>query len=443
MSADKSDAPQNLYVGVINPYALVETLTGKSFDWKQPDSVKILSDVLHTDYEELFDMKFDSPLYAGLKLNPSTNSAEPVKPSELTILKPADLVPPPVHRIQTLGDLEAFEVPNIASLPVKSASVQNGKLNLVLNVPGPLGKRLTNTTLTQQLADLVIPKPDAGTTNVAWTPPGATWRDMGDFFKDVTEYNDPIQGAVANCYLIAAMSAVAWADPYDIVHRNRATGVGETDRVNGIQFYTKGGGHDAPTSMVEVTDKTIVNTISSSPIYCRSNDAGEIWPALYEKAFAKWITGNTTDFPDITQTAYGDPAKATAQITGKTPYYYYTNAHTADELYQFVRSNSLSYKTINPMTAWTYATGAYAGTNIVANHAYTVLGWAYNNSKEYIVLRNPWGVTEPSGLNTYQGLLSFFDNSFWRPINTIGNDGIFALEASAFKTYYACLGVAK
>jgi Calpain family cysteine protease len=150
------------------------------------------------------------------------------------------------------------------------------------------------------------------------------------------------------------------------------------------------------------------------------------------------------DAPDITQTAWGDPAKPAAQITGKTPYYYNTDSRTAEELYIVVRSHSVSYKTLAPMTAWTFASGpSYDGTNVVANHAYTVLGWAWQNSKQHIVLRNPWGLTEPAGMNTYQGLLSFFDDSFWRPINTIGDDGVFALEAPAFKYYFACLGVAK
>jgi Calpain family cysteine protease len=227
------------------------------------------------------------------------------------------------------------------------------------------------------------------------------------------------------------------------VHRSRATGTGETDRVSGIQWYSKGGDKDVPTKMVEVTDRVLVGSFDFIP-YCHSQDANEIWPALYEKAFAKWILQDTGDAPDITQTAWGDPAKATAQITGKTPYYYDTASRTAEELYIVVRSYSVSYKTFAPMTAWTFASGpSYDGTNIVANHAYTVLGWAWQNSKQHIVLRNPWGLTEPAGMNTYQGLLSFFDDSFWRPINTIGDDGVFPLEAPAFKYYFACLGVAK
>jgi len=78
ISPASRDPPQHLSIGVINPYALVGALTGKKSDWMKPELTKILSDVLKTDYAELFDMKFNSPLYAGLKLNPTTH-ASPVQ----------------------------------------------------------------------------------------------------------------------------------------------------------------------------------------------------------------------------------------------------------------------------------------------------------------------------------------------------------------------------
>jgi hypothetical protein len=433
-------APENLVIGAINPFALTEALVGRKIDWKLPESYSLIEDTLQTDYDELFDMKFSSPIYAGLKLNSSTNVAEPVAAKKMTVLTDKDRQTPSLSSVRKISDLKDLGIKDINETEVKRAWATNGKLNLVLNAAA-MNKKLSNTGLTKQIFDLSTPFRTKA--NVEWTPPNHTWRDMGDFFKDVTEFSDPIQGAVGNCYLIAAISAVAWADPYTIVHRNRATGSGEADRVSGIQWYSKGGSKDAPSHMVEVTDKVLVNSSNFMP-YCRSRDPNEIWPALYEKAFAKWILQDSGDAPDITQTAGGDPAKATAQITGKTPYYYDTASRTADQLYTVVRSHSISYKTFAPMTAWTYASGPnYTGSNIAANHAYTVLGWAWNNSKQYIVLRNPWGQTEPSGLNTYQGMLTFFDNSFWRPINTIGDDGVFALEAPSFKYYFAYLGVAK
>lgn len=433
-------APDNLVVGAINPYALTETLLGRRIDWSLPESASLMSDTLQTDYDELFDMKFKSPIYAGFKLN-SSNVAEPVAAKDMRLLTDDNLQTPSLSNVKKVSDLKKLGMEDIGATEVKRAWASNGKLTLVLNAFSA-DKKLSNTTLTQQIIDVSTPfhtKAD----DVEWTPPNHTWRDMGDFFKDVTEYNDPIQGAVGNCYLIAAMAAVAWADPYTIVHRNRATGTGETDRTNAIQWHSKGGSKDAPNRMVEVTDKVLVNASNFMP-YCRSRDPNEIWPALYEKSFAKWILQDTSDVPDITKTAGGDPAKATAQITGKKPYYWATNNRTADQLSAIVREHSANNKTFAPMTAWTYGSGPmYNGSNIAGNHAYTILGWAWKNSKHYIVLRNPWGQTEPAGLNTYQGLLSFFDRSFWRPINTIGNDGVFALEQSAFKYYFAGLGVAK
>jgi hypothetical protein len=431
------DKATNLNVGAINPFALTEALTGRKIDWTKKESIELMEDALETDYSELFDMKFNSPLYAGLKLN-DKNMAEPVSANEITIRKESDTETPDLSNVTTIGGLRTLGLTNLDSATIRSGTLTRGSLNLTLNVP-EMDKTLSKTRLSKAMAAIVL-----GSGAGDWTPDNGVWKDMGDFFKDVTEFSDPIQGAVGNCYFIAALSAIAWADPYCIIHRNRATGTGETARVSGIQFYSKGGGKDAPSKMVEVTDKTIVRSSNNNPIYCRSNDEGEIYPALYEKAFAKWILKTDSDKPDITKTAFGDPVKATAQLNNKSAKYYYTSTRTGDQLYSIVRENSAGGKTIHPMTAWTYGSSKdYTGTNVVGNHAYTILGWAFNNNNKYIVLRNPWGVTEPAGLNTYQGVLSFFDKSFWRPINMVGNDGIFAIQASSFKNLFAGLGVAK
>ncbi len=432
------DKVPELHVGAINPFALTEALIGQKVDWSQPDSIEIMEDALETDYHELFDMQYDSPLFAGLKLN-KENMAVPLVNKEIVVREEQEKETPDCSEIESLSDLKKIGVTDPEKLKVQSALMSRGKLKLELELPGKKST-LSKSVLSKDMASLVLPNVEAGD----WTPAGSVWRDMGDFFEDVTEYSDATQGSVGNCYFIAAVSAIAWADPYRIVHRNRATGTGETSRVNAIQFYSKGGGKDAPTKLVEVTDKTLVRTSNNSPIYCRSKDPNEIYPALYEKAFAKWIAQTNSDKPNIAATAGGDPVKACAQLNNKTPYYYNTSSRTGSQLWSIVRANSMSYKTIHPMTAWTYGSQRnYTGTNIVGNHAYTVLGWAYKNSKRYIVLRNPWGYREPAGVNTYQGLLYFYDKSFWRPINTIGNDGVFALEANSFQYYFAGIGVAK
>lgn len=430
-------APKEMFVGVINPYALTEAITGRKFDWKDAKSYQILEETLETNYAELFDIKFNSPLYAGLELT-KDDTVRVLKSEEIKVRATDKLESVNLSNIKTLNDLSNTGIKDLNTISVKNARLDKGDVKVVLNIP-KLNNTINNRLITPSIKNIIFGQGNAS----GWTPAGTSWSDRGNFFNDVTEYNDPVQGAVGNCYFIAAIAAIAWAAPYTIEHKVRATGTGETDRTNAIQFFTKGGGKDAATRLVEVTDNTIINA-SNNPVYCRSNDAGEIWPAVYEKAFAKWITNVNHDKPDISQTAYGDPAKAVAQLTNKTPYYYYTSSRTALELFGIVRENSMSFKTFNPMVAWTYGSGKdYTGSNIVGNHAYTVLGWSTFNNKNYIILRNPWGVTEPNGLNSYQGLISFFDGSFWRPINMIGNDGVFALEINAFKYYFAALGVAK
>jgi hypothetical protein len=79
----------------------------------------------------------------------------------------------------------------------------------------------------------------------------------------------------------------------------------------------------------------------------------------------------------------------------------------------------------------------FVDTNIVGGYAYTVLGWAPDNGKEYILSRSQWGWKEP---RLQHGLISCFDQSFWKPIP---DDGVFALEMGTFKTFRADFGVAK
>jgi hypothetical protein len=81
----------------------------------------------------------------------------------------------------------------------------------------------------------------------------------------------------------------------------------------------------------------------------------------------------------------------------------------------------------------------YADANLVAAHCYSVLGWAYESGQKYIVLRNPWGNTEAT-LGVLGGTEWFYDVSWWRPIVLSNPDGVFALRADVFKSYFGWLG---
>ncbi|KAH6866040.1 hypothetical protein B0T10DRAFT_82640 [Thelonectria olida] len=88
------------------------------------------------------------------------------------------------------------------------------------------------------------------------------------------------------------------------------------------------------------------------------------------------------------------------------------------------------------MVAWTYATGNnFRVRNIVANHVYSILGYTILGDKQYVVLRNPSGVTEPIGLNSYPGLLERLGPQLWHPASLPDHGGLFAMDMEQFKHF--------
>lgn len=265
-----------------------------------------------------------------------------------------------------------------------------------------------------------------------FTPAGAEWADPGDFFEEAAEFFDPVQGGLGDCYFIAALSAVAWSRPYVVAMRARATSGSPADFVDRIDFYSGG------LKSIEVSERVPMVKGTHAWIYARSSEAGEIWPAVYEKAFAKWKTNDATDEPNYGPIAGGWPVQATTELTNLSGTTKTCSAMTADDIWAAVRGNSLSYRTINPMTAWTFCVTpspvSYAGTGIFGYHAYTILGWAYVNNVKYIVLRNPWGNNGPV-INSLAGNWSAYDQSFWRSV-PLNAGGVFAIPADTFKKYY-------
>lgn len=481
------EQPKNVRVGVANPYALVEAVIGRRIDRNSVNSAMLISQVLQTDYDELFDLKNKSVLYAGLKLNEGERRAEQLSEKEVRLLRERDLITPDLSRVQRLQDLEQVGLKDLGQTRVKHARIQNGKIRLVLQAnanENRIARQVSNRELTPTLNELMTPfrlrhsdDPNEGGDRQKWSPPNASWRDMYDYFfqsvnrrmiNDVTNFSigdgrrvtkhnfdDPEQGASTNSWLIAAIFSVFWAEPNRI---NRATRMHPHDMSDDedndnrrssrhqlrVRFHDKGGNNNNQTQTVQVNYEIPVTNSNSEPVYARASDRTDIWPSLYEKAFAKWISGSNSDRPDITVTHSGDPIKCMAQINGREPEYYRCDNHSTNDLLSVVRANCVNNRTINPMACFTHATGhQYRGSNLVANHAYSICGYAIVGDRQYIVVRNPWGVTEPAGLTSYPGLLNRMDPELWGPAEMLDQGGLFALDTQAFKECMQYMGVAK
>ncbi len=120
-------------------------------------------------------------------------------------------------------------------------------------------------------------------------------------------YNDPVQGDLPDCYLIAALSSLAFLK---MIPDKQLDASGYYS----FTFYNPPAEAPVATPPVKITPKL---PLDSSRIYhySKSYTKGEIWIAMYEKAFASWV-GSKTDTPDYSKICQGDPMLALMNITG-------------------------------------------------------------------------------------------------------------------------------
>jgi hypothetical protein len=195
------------------------------------------------------------------------------------------------------------------------------------------------------------------------------------------QYLDPVQGNCNNCHLIAALSSLAWVFPQKIVQSIARTANPAVDQVT---FYNP---------VVNVLMNETVWTQANQYLYTRSADyqSGELWPALYEKAYAKLLLGQIAQLPDPADPGtIGWGAKSISPLQRISGYggagqYATGEAFPAGgpyaDWFDVIRSYCDSYvnnsaQTMFPGIAWTGA------------HTFSILG-VNNAGGKWIIVRDP------------------------------------------------------
>jgi hypothetical protein len=279
--------------------------------------------------------------------------------------------------------------------------------------------------------------------NPLWAPnPGGS-----SYFVTSRAFNDPVQGDLPDCYFIAALSSLAFLN---MIPDKKPLDPPKPPNTYAFMFYSSAGGQ---AQTVEITYNLPLDRAISMYRYSKSFTTGEIWVALYEKAFASWV-GAKTDTPDYSKICTGDPVTALLNLTGKNTSRYSTTAYTGTQIFNMIKSkcNPATKKVLYPMVAYTYDPRippippglTYTDATIVGNHSYSVLGF-YGDS--YIVMRNPWGqkgagqgsgpgLGDPVGLPA--GALA---TGTWNQVQLEDpNDAIFALKSDVFRNYFKGFG---
>lgn len=367
-------------IGAANPKVIAELKLGRKLDATAPDFAATLAQALDKPYEELFDPKFGSPVFAGVK-----NFYQRPEPD-----RRIDASAPPSGGV------------TVATAPVLTPVVP--------------------------IRPIVIPP---------WWPGLFTdlkYAVMGQFIVDVPTATAPVQGALGDCWLISAMASVAWCHSDAISERTLLDGSGVVSADGAdyeFTFYASSNWSAGKNLSVRVD---VPVSSSGLYIYACSSVANETWPANLEKAFIGMR--GATGFLEPSSSNYdelngGDPAWAVASLVGRPPYYFNANDPNA---WSEISARCTNGRAVQPMTAWTYGSApagtSYDGSGIVGNHAYSILGTETSGGENYVVLRNPWG-WHPATLNVLSGS--------WQGM-TLQTDGVFALRMDTFADYYAGFG---
>jgi hypothetical protein len=355
--------------GVPSPYAMAEVITRRHIDWDAVGNRRaLLEEIFQTPYSDLFDPANGSPLYIGQALQGDGS----VKRQRPDFARPEAAREVPANQMEGVRNLaqlvERLGSSKLAEIPVRNVLPGLNSVHVELGETVAARDVRWERLFDESLIEILFPS------LTGYHPAGYTWQDAGRFYNEAVEFLDPIQGAVGDCYFIAAMSSVAWAMPFVIADRNRATGMDNEQFTHQIGFHGSKGVEN-----VEVTDQILLGG-GGYTHFCRSKEAGEIWPAVYEKAYAKWRLDEATDFPAIPNIAGGDASMACAALTGLSDYRNWHDSFTASEILQLVQNHCSNGRTTTPMVSWTFGSGeqgdvAYRDANVVAGHAYSVLGW--------------------------------------------------------------------
>jgi hypothetical protein len=251
---------------------------------------------------------------------------------------------------------------------------------------------------------------------------------------------DPEQGNVADCYLIAAMIAIAWARPVSWLRRLSAGTRGAREPGNlHVRFFpadTEGFLHPRP---FDVPPKVPLDT-GRNWIYAHSAQGGETWPALVERAFVMQATGNAgepsvDDYRTIGTGDYWPQDVARTLLGGKT---FSRSSGRHGPLFASLAPMCEASLTRYPTMAWTPLRSkrrGWAESGLVDEHSYAVLGLVARRDRDFVVLRNPYGK------NAHRPHFARGEWSEGAPRNggqpvMLGEHGVFAIEARAFDRWF-------
>ena len=238
---------------------------------------------------------------------------------------------------------------------------------------------------------------------------------------------DVDQGQLGDCYLLAAVGALAQQRPGDIRRLIRPTRAGDV-RVRG--FVAGSGTRRGRLVPASVRISTLLPILDGKILYAHGHNTRhvELWPGLLEKGLA--MLAGSGRYEGLVTDGY--PYQAFELLTGRPAHHLLLAPEHGERLFSLIRRASRQRR---PMATSTHREETLLERGIVPfdsglapNHSYTVLGVREAHGRKLVVLRNPWGAGEPALPPLGGGMAR--------------GDGIFAIPIEDFARAFHSLDVA-
>lgn len=209
--------------------------------------------------------------------------------------------------------------------------------------------------------------------------------------KSSVDPNDVAQGALGDCYLMAAMAATARANPEHIQKLIKDNGDGTYD----VTLYVRKNAWSKPVPVTKKIDARLPGD-GSSNLYAGFGDQSggkrEMWPALLEKTLAQHKGSYETIQGGQIATGFNF-AGATELFTGKTENYYNMDNLKEDDVLLTLGAALEKHQTATVDSRNMENDAAMSQeankVNVYGNHAYAVE--SVDIDKRTVSLQNPWG----------------------------------------------------
>lgn len=233
-------------------------------------------------------------------------------------------------------------------------------------------------------------------------------RYTGPLFVDGPSSSDVRQGAIGDCYFPSACAAVAHQMPKAIENAITETTNAAGEREFNVKFYSRSGRMEMVTVDADLYTRSWGGPIYGTTTGTNDTTKMELWYPILEKAYAKW-KGSYDKIGNG-----GSAADVMTALTGKYTTSMSTAYDSSDALFKAIK---VAGDKKQPMAAGTHDDDKkYANTGVYADHSYSLFGAEESGGKKYVLLRNPWGESEPG--------------------NDGKNDGYFKLEMAQFMKLY-------